>query len=73
MIQFASKPVAFSDMLSARPTWLAAYLKAIEEGSDHGEAVALGDRAVRRAHGSTATTSRTAVQRNWNPWSRVDL
>ena len=68
MVQFASKPVAFSDMLSARPTWLAAYLKAMEEGSDHGEAVALGDRAVRRAHGSTATTSRTAVQRNWNPW-----
>ena len=68
MIQFAAKPVAWSDMASARPTWLAAYLKAMEEGSDHGEAVALGDRAVRRAHGSTATTSRTAVQRNWNPW-----
>jgi hypothetical protein len=68
MIQFASKPVAWSDMASARPTWLAAYQKAIGEGSDHGEAVAFGDRAVRRAHGSTASTSRTAVQRNWNPW-----
>jgi hypothetical protein len=68
MIQFASKPVAWSDMASARPTWLAAYQKAIGEGSDHGEAVAFGNRAVRRAHGSTASTSRTAVQRNWNPW-----
>ena len=27
MIQFASKPVAFSDMLSARPTWLARILR----------------------------------------------
>lgn len=68
MIEFAAHPVAWSDMASARPTWLAAYLKAIRQGSDQGEAFALGDRAVRRAHGSTASTSRTAVQRNWNPW-----
>ena len=52
-MQWSSKPVALSDMLSAAPTWLAAY-KEIAAGKDHGEAVVFGDRAVRRAHGSTA-------------------
>ena len=68
IMQWSSKPVALSDMLSAVPTWLAAYKEAVAAGKDHGEAVALGDRAVRRAHGSTASTSRTAFQRNYNPY-----
>lgn len=68
IMQWSSKPVALSDMLSAAPTWLAAYKEAVAAGKDHGEAVALGDRAVRRAHGSTASTSRTAFQRNYNPY-----
>jgi len=68
VMQLASKPVALSDMLSAAPTWLAAYKEAQAAGKDHGESVAFGDRAVRRAHGSTASTSRTSFQRNYNPY-----
>ena len=66
--KLSSKPVAFSDMLSTRPTWLAAYSKAVEEGETHGDAVYAADRAVRRAHGSTAITNRPEVMRNSNPW-----
>ena len=66
--KLSSKPVAFSDMLSTRPTWLAAYSKSIEEGETHGDAVYAADRAVRRAHGSTAITNRPEIMRNSNPW-----
>jgi len=57
IIEWGSKPVAFSDMLSAYPTWLGAYLKARDEGLDFGEARFEADRAVRYAHGSTAPTN----------------
>lgn len=59
MIRLGSAPVAASDMVSAVPTWLAAYKDAIAAGETEGAAVAIGDRAVRRAHGSTAITSRS--------------
>jgi hypothetical protein len=49
--------VAKSDMMSAKPTWTAAFNEAIAAGNDFGTAVQLGDRAVRRAHGSTAATN----------------
>ena len=68
IVKLSSKPVAFSDMLSTRPTWLAAYSKAIEEGETHGDAVYAADRAVRRAHGSTTITNRPAIMRDSNPW-----
>jgi hypothetical protein len=57
IIEWGSKPVAFSDMLSAYPTWLAAYMKARDAGLDFGEARFEADRAVRYAHGSTAPTN----------------
>ena len=66
--KLSAKPVAFSDMLSAKPTFLAAYTTAMEEGRSHGDAVYAGERAVRRAHGSTALTNRPAIMRDWNPW-----
>jgi len=59
----AAYPVAFSDLLSAVPTWLAQYDKGTTEGLAHGDAVFEADRAVRRAHGSTAITNRSAVMR----------
>lgn len=63
LIKFSSAPVAFSDLLSAVPTWLAKYETAISEHGIHGDAIAEADRAVRRAHGSTAITNRSGVMR----------
>lgn len=63
IIEAGSAAVAWSDMVSAKPTWLAAYRKAQADGLSHGEAVALSDRAVRRAHGSTAETNQPAIVR----------
>lgn len=57
MIEKGSWLVAQSDMLSVRPTWLAAYRNAIQEGVEHAEAVDQADAAVRKAHGSTAITN----------------
>jgi hypothetical protein len=68
MAKWSSKPVAYSDMLSAKPTFLGAYMRAMDEGRSHGDAVYEGERAVRRAHGSTALTNRPAIMREWNPW-----
>lgn len=49
--------VAKSDMISAKPMWLAAYRNAQDDGLTHGESIEQADRSVRRAHGSTAVTS----------------
>jgi hypothetical protein len=63
IIKFSSTPVAISDLLSAVPTWMAKYETAMAEHGVHGDAVFEADRAVRRAHGSTATTNRAKVMR----------
>jgi hypothetical protein len=68
IMEWASKPVAMSDMISAVPTWLAAYEKEMNATGVHGDAVYAADLAVRRAHGSTAITNRPAIVRNTNPW-----
>ena len=68
IMELSSKPVALSDMISAVPTWLAKYESEINAGATHGDAVYEADRSVRRAHGSTAITTRTAMMRNSNPW-----
>jgi hypothetical protein len=59
-------PMAMSDLLSAVPTWLARYRQAKMAGENEGNAIFMADRAVRRAHGSSAITSRAAIIRN-NP------
>jgi hypothetical protein len=66
-----SSPVAFGDMMSAVPTWLAAYKKEmsqlISQGADHtdahNQAVAEADRAVRDAHGDPSITNRPEYMR----------
>ncbi len=67
MIQYASWLVAKSDMLSAKPTWIAAYEKATQEGSNHGEAIDIADSKVRKAHGSTAQVNQPALVRGGGP------
>lgn len=63
-IKFGATPVAFSDLLSAVPTWLAAYKDQIGKGEPHGDAVAFADTAVRRAHGSSAIAAKPALMRS---------
>lgn len=68
VLKYASMPVALSDIASAVPTWLAQYEKASLAGENHGDAIYSADRAVRRAHGSTAVTNRPAIMRDASPW-----
>lgn len=59
-------PVAFFDMMSAVPTWLARYKQVIREfPGDEEKAISEANFAVREAHGSTAITSKAAVQRKF--------
>ncbi len=67
VIEKGSAAVAWSDIVSAKPTWLAAYNKSIADGLSHGESVAAGERAVRRAHGSTAETNQPPLVRGGGP------
>lgn len=68
IMQWSSKPVALSDMISATPTWLAQYQASVDDGRPHGDAVYEADRAVRRAHGSTAVTNRPMITNQVSPW-----
>jgi hypothetical protein len=73
MLEKGSAPIAFFDLLSAVPTWLAEYKTQMEQfgkerpGVDpatyEGTAIEIADAAVRRAHGSTAITSRPGAMR----------
>ena len=73
MLEKGSSMVAWSDMASAAPSWMAEYKTqmanlAKERPNDlpqdyEGVAISLADRAVRRAHGSTAITSRPGGMR----------
>lgn len=63
VIKAGAAPVAISDLLSAVPTWLAAYKDQVRQGIDQGEAVGFADRAVRRAHGSSAVAARPRIMR----------
>ena len=68
VIRYGTTPVALSDLLSAVPTWLTAYERGWKERGNEGDAVFAADRAVRRAHGSSAITSRPGIMRDMNPW-----
>lgn len=70
LIRYGAAPVALSDLLSAVPTWTAKYKAMIRDGASEGDAVYEADRAVRRAHGSTAITNRPAIARGGvaNAW-----
>ena len=57
MAEMASKPVALSDMASTLPLWLAKYEMEMQEHGVKGDAIYAADKAVRRAHGSTADLS----------------
>lgn len=56
-------PVAFSDALSAMPTWMAAYRTAYAKGASHDDAVFIADKEVSRAHGSSFIGDKPRVSR----------
>ena len=66
--QAGAKMVAFSDMLSAAPLWLAKYREEMERnGGNPGDAIRDADFAVRRAHGSTAVTNLPRIAASQGP------
>lgn len=65
--QYGAKLVAWSDMISAIPLWLAKYREEFNENGIHGDAVRVADSAVRRAHGSTAVTNLPRIATGNNP------
>lgn len=69
IMRWGSKMVSFSDMLSAVPLWVAKYREVFAEEGNHGRAVEQADRAVRRAHGSTAITNLPRIATGSNPVS----
>lgn len=56
-------PVAWGDTLSAMPTWLAAYRKAVLDGAEHADAAFVADKEMSRAHGSNFVGDKPRVLR----------
>lgn len=67
MIEKGSWLVAESDMLSAKPTWIAEFNKRQREGISFGESITLADDAVVRAHGTTGKSNQPAYVRGGGP------
>lgn len=65
-IQYGRFAVAFSDQLSAVPTWYAAYKQAYTGGASHADSVFIADKEVSRAHGSQFVGDQPAVTRLGN-------
>jgi Large polyvalent protein associated domain 22 len=70
IIEKASMPVAWSDMQSAKPTWWVSYWHWRDAGETHGMSATLADRAVRRAHGSTAEVNLAPFTGSMGPLNR---
>lgn len=62
-IQYGRFAVAFSDQMSAVPTWYAAYKQAYLRGESHESSVFIADKEVSRAHGSQFTGDQPLVTR----------
>jgi len=68
--KFACYGVAMSDMASAMPTWMGAYLKGMAKEADGGmnlseaDSIAYADRAVRNAHGGGGIKDMAQIQRD---------
>jgi hypothetical protein len=67
---YEASPMAFFDLLSAVPVWLARYRQAKMAGENEGMAMFMADRSVRHAHGSSAITTRPQLMRQ-NAWATL--
>lgn len=61
--KFGFHMLAYSDQLSARPTWLAAFRQEVGKGLSPAEAMSVADKRVRQAHGASAPIDLPAIQR----------
>lgn len=64
----ATQPVAMSDALSAEPLWWGTYKDSIKSGASEGDAVALADKSVRKAHGSGGVVGQPLVVNEVSKW-----
>ncbi len=66
-------PVGAADLLSAVSMWDSEYRRLNKEDPDmsHGDLVYASDTAVRRTHGSSILTNRSAIQRHQSPFVRL--
>jgi hypothetical protein len=69
--RFAYFGVAQLDMLSALPTWMGAYNKALHEGMAEQDAIYAADKAVRNAHGAGGVKDLSAVQRSKSEFMKL--
>lgn len=63
IMYYGRSPIMLFDSLSAVPTWIAAYKKAVEAGETAETATFAADKAVSRAHGSASVIDKPHVQR----------
>jgi hypothetical protein len=70
---YGHAPVGIGDLLSAVSMWDAEYrrLNKADPDMSHGDLVYAADTAVRRTHGSSILTNRSAVQRHQSPFVRL--
>lgn len=70
--EWGTAAIAYGDLASAKPTFIAEYLKAIAENpEDVGYAIERGEKAVRDAHGSSALTNRPEILRNKSIYAQM--
>lgn len=70
--KFGYHMLAFSDIVSAAPTWLAGYRQEIARGVSPEEAFQVADKRVRQAHGASHPVDIAAVQRGGQGfWAEV--
>ena len=62
--------VAYSDLVSAVPTWIAEYTKHLDGSMTEADAIARADNAVREAHGSSALSNKPELMRKKDPLAR---
>ncbi len=63
MRRFGHYGVAFLDLESAIPTWIASYRKSLADGLEEKDAIFAADKTVRNAHGAQGQVDLAGVQR----------
>ncbi len=63
MRRFGHYGVSHLDMMSALPTWIGSYRKALADGLGESDAVYAADKTVRNAHGAQSSVDLAGIQR----------
>lgn len=68
---YGTMGVAYSDLASAVPSWIAEYRKQLAGGATEFDAIDRADQAVREAHGSSALTNKPEIMRSHNAFAQA--